>query len=93
MQEATQLQLSPDGQSFYQPQSVSNIQDRARTLSPQPQHEPLVSRETLLQQHDKDKMVSRHIPDRRRRLVLKRRQASWMAFAAIIWEISFCRSW
>uniref|UniRef100_A0A8C0KGM3 IQ domain-containing protein N n=1 Tax=Canis lupus dingo TaxID=286419 RepID=A0A8C0KGM3_CANLU len=32
------------------------------TLSPQPQHEPLVSRETLLQQHDKDKMVSRHIP-------------------------------
>ena len=62
MQEATQLQLSPDGQSFYQPQSVSNIQDRARTLSPQPQHEPLVSRETLLQQHDKDKMVSRHIP-------------------------------
>ncbi|XP_030873010.1 IQ domain-containing protein N [Leptonychotes weddellii] len=62
MQEATQLQLSPDGQSLYQPQSVSNLQDKAGTLSPQPQHKPLASRETLLQRHDKDKMVPRHIP-------------------------------
>ncbi|XP_027942786.1 IQ domain-containing protein N [Eumetopias jubatus] len=56
------LQLSPNGQSLYQPQSVSNLQDKAGTLSPQPQHKPLASRESLLQQHDKDKMVPRHIP-------------------------------
>uniref|UniRef100_A0A452STK3 IQ domain-containing protein N n=1 Tax=Ursus americanus TaxID=9643 RepID=A0A452STK3_URSAM len=62
MQEATQLQLSPGGQSLYQPQSVSNLQDKAGTLCPQPQHKPPASRETLLQQHDKDKMVPRHIP-------------------------------
>ncbi|XP_004404776.1 PREDICTED: LOW QUALITY PROTEIN: uncharacterized protein KIAA1683 homolog [Odobenus rosmarus divergens] len=42
--------------------SVSNLQDKAGTLSPQPQHKPLASRESLLQQHDKDKMVPRHIP-------------------------------
>ncbi|KAF3829266.1 hypothetical protein GH733_003530 [Mirounga leonina] len=62
MQEATQLQLSPDGQSLYQPQSVSSLQDKAGTLSPQPQHKPLASRETLLQQYDKDKTVPRHVP-------------------------------
>ncbi|XP_064453815.1 LOW QUALITY PROTEIN: IQ domain-containing protein N [Mirounga angustirostris] len=42
--------------------SVSSLQDKAGTLSPQPQHKPLASRETLLQQYDKDKMVPRHIP-------------------------------
>ncbi|XP_032724380.1 IQ domain-containing protein N [Lontra canadensis] len=62
MQEAAQLPSSPDGQSLYQPQSVSSLQDKAGTLSPQPQHEPVASRETLLQQHDKDVTVPRHIP-------------------------------
>ncbi|XP_019652935.1 IQ domain-containing protein N isoform X2 [Ailuropoda melanoleuca] len=62
MQEAAQLQLSPDGQSHYQPQSVSSLPDKAGTLCPQPQYKPPASRETLLQQHGKDKMVPRHIP-------------------------------
>uniref|UniRef100_A0A8C7ETQ4 IQ domain-containing protein N n=1 Tax=Neovison vison TaxID=452646 RepID=A0A8C7ETQ4_NEOVI len=62
MQEAAQLPLSTDAQNVYQPQSVSSLQDKAGTLSPQPQHEPVESRETLLQQHDKDVTVPRHIP-------------------------------
>ncbi|XP_058918407.1 IQ domain-containing protein N [Kogia breviceps] len=59
-QQATQLQVSPSGQSSYQP--VRNLQDKAGTLRPQPQHEPPASKETLLQQPDKDKMVACHIP-------------------------------
>ncbi|XP_004761008.2 IQ domain-containing protein N isoform X2 [Mustela putorius furo] len=62
MQEAAQLPSSTDGQNVYQPQSVSSLQDKAGTLSPQLQHEPVESRETLLQQHDKDVTVPRHIP-------------------------------
>nr|XP_060486616.1 IQ domain-containing protein N isoform X1 [Panthera onca]XP_060486617.1 IQ domain-containing protein N isoform X1 [Panthera onca] len=62
MQQATQLQLSPNGQSLYQPQSDPNLQDKARTLRPKPQHEPLGSKESLPQDLDKDKKVTRHIP-------------------------------
>ncbi|XP_032171654.1 IQ domain-containing protein N isoform X13 [Mustela erminea] len=62
MQEAAQLPSSTDGQNVYQPQSVSSLQDKAGTLSPQLQHEPVESRETFLQQHDKDVTVPRHIP-------------------------------
>ncbi|XP_023990114.1 IQ domain-containing protein N [Physeter macrocephalus] len=55
-----QLQVSLSGQSSYQP--VRNLQDKAGTLRPQPRHEPRASKETLLQQPDKDKMVACHIP-------------------------------
>ncbi|KAJ8784180.1 hypothetical protein J1605_008510 [Eschrichtius robustus] len=87
MQQATQLQVSPSGQSPYQPvrnlqgkagtlrpqlqvspsgqspcQPVRNLQGKAGTLRPQPQHEPPASKETLLQQPGKDKMVTHRIP-------------------------------
>ncbi|EFB19117.1 hypothetical protein PANDA_000547, partial [Ailuropoda melanoleuca] len=39
-----------------------SLPDKAGTLCPQPQYKPPASRETLLQQHGKDKMVPRHIP-------------------------------
>uniref|UniRef100_A0A671G3X5 IQ motif containing N n=1 Tax=Rhinolophus ferrumequinum TaxID=59479 RepID=A0A671G3X5_RHIFE len=41
-------------------QPVPNLQDKAGTLRPHPQHEPPASRETLLQQPDK--MVPHHTP-------------------------------
>ncbi|XP_053075599.1 IQ domain-containing protein N [Acinonyx jubatus] len=62
MQQAAQPQLSPNGQSLYQPQSDPNLQDKARTLRPKPQHEPLGSKESLPQDLDKDKKATRHIP-------------------------------
>ncbi|XP_044904294.1 IQ domain-containing protein N isoform X2 [Felis catus] len=62
MQQATQPQLSPNGQSLYQPQSDPNLQDKARTLRPKPQHEPLGSKESLPQDLDKDKKATHHIP-------------------------------
>uniref|UniRef100_A0A8C0CIT1 IQ domain-containing protein N n=1 Tax=Balaenoptera musculus TaxID=9771 RepID=A0A8C0CIT1_BALMU len=55
-----QLQVSLSGQSSYQP--VRNLQGKAGTLRPQPQHEPPASKETLLQQPGKDKMVTHRIP-------------------------------
>eukprot|EP00069_Balaena_mysticetus_P019927 bmy_02625T0 len=55
-----QLQVSLSGQSSYQP--VRNLQGKAGTLRPQPQHEPPASKETLLQQPDKDKMVTHRTP-------------------------------
>ncbi|XP_032484611.1 IQ domain-containing protein N [Phocoena sinus] len=55
-----QLQVSPSGKSSYQP--VPNLQGKAGTLHPQPRHEPRASKETLLQQPDKDKTVAHHIP-------------------------------
>ncbi|XP_029073976.1 IQ domain-containing protein N isoform X2 [Monodon monoceros] len=55
-----QLQVSPSGKSSYQP--VPNLQGKAGTLHPQPRHEPPASKETLLQQPDKDKTVAHHIP-------------------------------
>ncbi|EPY88494.1 hypothetical protein CB1_000172065 [Camelus ferus] len=60
MQQATQLQVPPSGQSSHQP--IPNLQDKAGTPRPQPQHQPPASKETLLQQPDKDKTVARHIP-------------------------------
>ncbi|XP_032990948.1 IQ domain-containing protein N [Rhinolophus ferrumequinum] len=60
MQQATQLQWSPSGQNSSQAQPVPNLQDKAGTLRPHPQHEPPASRETLLQQPDK--MVPHHTP-------------------------------
>ncbi|XP_059950442.1 IQ domain-containing protein N [Mesoplodon densirostris] len=60
MQQATQLQVSPSGQSSYQP--VPNLQDKAGILRPQPWHEPPASKETLLQKPDKDKTAAHHIP-------------------------------
>ncbi|KAF6094352.1 IQ motif containing N [Phyllostomus discolor] len=62
MQQATQLQLLPSGQSSSQPQPTPNFQDKAGTLCSQPQCEQPASRETPLQQPDKDKMVPRRIP-------------------------------
>lgn len=53
MPQATRLQSSPSGQSSYHPRPTSHYQDQARTHA---------SRETLLQQPGKDKMVSPHIP-------------------------------
>ncbi|KAK1342501.1 hypothetical protein QTO34_015266 [Cnephaeus nilssonii] len=53
MPQATQLQSSPSGQRSYQPQPTPSYQDKAGTPA---------SRETLLQQPDKDKMVPRRIP-------------------------------
>ncbi|XP_022414159.1 IQ domain-containing protein N [Delphinapterus leucas] len=55
-----QLQVSPSGKSSYQP--VPSLQGKAGTLHPQPRHEPPASKETLLQQPDKDKTVAHHIP-------------------------------
>nr|XP_031545272.1 IQ domain-containing protein N [Vicugna pacos] len=55
-----QLQMSPSGQSSYQP--IPKLQDKVGTPRPQPQHQPPASKETLLQQPDKDKTVARHIP-------------------------------
>ncbi|XP_065729862.1 IQ domain-containing protein N [Phocoena phocoena] len=55
-----QLQVPPSGKSSYQP--VPNLQGKAGTLHPQPRHEPRASKETLLQQPDKDKTVAHHIP-------------------------------
>ncbi|XP_057396437.1 IQ domain-containing protein N [Balaenoptera acutorostrata] len=55
-----QLQVSLSGQSSYRP--VRNLQGKAGTLRPQPQHEPPASKETLLQQPGKDKMVTHRIP-------------------------------
>ncbi|NIG59250.1 hypothetical protein BU61_6544 [Pontoporia blainvillei] len=60
MQRATQLRVSSRGQRSYQP--VPSLQDKAGTLHPQPRHEPPASKETLLQQADKDKVVAHHIP-------------------------------
>ncbi|KAM5307234.1 IQ domain-containing protein N [Glossophaga mutica] len=62
MQQATQLQLLPSGQSSFQPQPTPNFQDKAGTLCSQPQCEQPASRETPLQQPEKGKMVPRHIP-------------------------------
>nr|KAF6480448.1 IQ motif containing N [Molossus molossus] len=62
MQQATQLQLSPNGQSSYQSQPSPNLQDKVGTLCSQPPCEPPASRETLPQQLDKDKKVLKRIP-------------------------------
>ncbi|XP_057564321.1 IQ domain-containing protein N [Hippopotamus amphibius kiboko] len=55
-----QLQMSPSGKSSYQP--VPNLQVKAGTLRAQPTHEPPASKETLLQQPDKDETVARRVP-------------------------------
>ncbi|KAM8765899.1 LOW QUALITY PROTEIN: IQ domain-containing protein N [Rhynchonycteris naso] len=47
MQQATQVQLSPNGQSSYQPQPIPNLQDKAELPA---------SRENPLQQPEKDKI-------------------------------------
>ncbi|XP_036884686.1 IQ domain-containing protein N [Sturnira hondurensis] len=62
MQQATQSQLLPSGQSSLQPQHTPDFQDREGTLCLQPQCEQPTSRETPLQQPDKGKMVPGHIP-------------------------------
>ncbi|XP_053524031.1 IQ domain-containing protein N [Artibeus jamaicensis] len=62
MQQATQLQLLPSGQSSFQPQHTPNFQGRVGTLCLQPHCEQPASRETPLQQPDKGKMVPRSIP-------------------------------
>uniref|UniRef100_A0A3Q1M7V2 IQ motif containing N n=1 Tax=Bos taurus TaxID=9913 RepID=A0A3Q1M7V2_BOVIN len=56
----SQLQASPSGQSSYQPDP--SLQDKPGTLHPQPQSEPPASKETLLEQPDKDKTVARRVP-------------------------------
>ncbi|XP_055446750.1 IQ domain-containing protein N [Bubalus kerabau] len=56
----SQLQASPSGQSSYQPDP--SLQDKPGTLHPQPQSEPPASKETLLEQPDKDKTVVRRVP-------------------------------
>lgn len=53
MPQATELPLSPSGQSSYHPQPTPNYQDEAGTPAP---------RKTPLQQPDKDKVVPHHIP-------------------------------
>uniref|UniRef100_A0A8C4LER0 IQ motif containing N n=1 Tax=Equus asinus TaxID=9793 RepID=A0A8C4LER0_EQUAS len=62
MKQATQLQLSPNGQSCYQLQLVPSLQDKAGTSYPQPQQELPLSRETLLPQLDKDKTAPHRMP-------------------------------
>ncbi|XP_023481254.2 IQ domain-containing protein N [Equus caballus] len=62
MQQATQLQLSPNGQSCYQLQLVPSLQDKAGTSYPQPQQELPLSRKTLLPQLDKDKTAPHRMP-------------------------------
>ncbi|XP_023390254.1 IQ domain-containing protein N [Pteropus vampyrus] len=62
MQQATHFRLSPSRQSSYQPQPIPNLQDKVGTLCSQPQCEPPASRETLLQQLDKDKIMPSHVP-------------------------------
>ena len=56
----SQLQASPSGQSSSQPDP--SLQDKPGTLHPQPQSEPPASKETLLEQPDKDKTVARRVP-------------------------------
>ncbi|XP_043323268.1 IQ domain-containing protein N [Cervus canadensis] len=56
----SQLQMLPSGQSSHQPDP--SLQDKPGTLRPQPQREPPASKETLLEQPDKDKTVARRIP-------------------------------
>ncbi|XP_016066306.1 PREDICTED: uncharacterized protein KIAA1683 homolog [Miniopterus natalensis] len=53
MQQATQLELSPSGQSSYRPKPIPNLQDKAGTLA---------CRETLRQKLVTDKSVPRHVP-------------------------------
>ncbi|XP_054434786.1 IQ domain-containing protein N [Pteronotus mesoamericanus] len=62
MRQATQSQVSPGGQSSFQPHPTPNFQNNVGTLCPQPQREPPASRETLLQQPDKNKTAPRRIP-------------------------------
>ena len=52
--------MSPSGQSSHQPDP--SLQDKPGAPHPQPQREPPASKETLLEQPDKDKMVARRIP-------------------------------
>ena len=56
----SQLQASPSGQSSHQP--APSLQDNPEPLHPQPQSEPPSSKETLLEQRDKDKTVARRVP-------------------------------
>ncbi|XFF80116.1 hypothetical protein AB1E18_006335 [Capra hircus] len=56
----SQLQASPSGQSSHQPDP--SLQDNPEPLHPQPQSEPPSSKETLLEQRDKDKTVARRVP-------------------------------
>ncbi|XP_061277543.1 IQ domain-containing protein N-like isoform X2 [Bos javanicus] len=56
----SQLQASPSGQSSYLPDP--SLQDKPGTLHPQPQSEPPASKETLLEQPDKDKTVAHRVP-------------------------------
>ncbi|XP_042105562.1 IQ domain-containing protein N [Ovis aries] len=56
----SRLQASPSGQSSYQPDP--NLQDNPEPLHPQPQSEPPSSKETLLEQRDKDKTVVHRVP-------------------------------
>nr|KAF6401274.1 IQ motif containing N [Rousettus aegyptiacus] len=62
MQQATHFQLSPSRQSSCQPQLIPNLQDKVGTLCSQLQCQPPASREALLQQLDKDKMMPSYVP-------------------------------
>ncbi|XP_054549346.1 IQ domain-containing protein N isoform X1 [Talpa occidentalis] len=62
MQQATQRPLSSSEQNSYQPQHTPDLQDKAETLQPHPQHKPSMNKETAVQQPATDKTMSHHIP-------------------------------